>query len=423
MIKQGLVRSPSRRWLDVDADLLHPIIAGWLPQDWCSVNANLDPQRRARRLFSQDDERMKILVEHIVQEPYTGKITGGSERSAYLAVDALRLAGHQVDLVVPADSVKGDHIRSPVLSGRRGRLNMRLWYQFLAKVGANYDVILLNHPLDSPTAFRMPPDILRRCTYVNHNGSPWYVSAQAGMRLLGHLKLLRHLGGKAMYLSEQNHFKLQRQWAKVGPQSYSTSRFGEAGKRVVGNANYLAVDMFDDRLDEAICPPNIAAPRKSGVCVVSVGRPGGEKRLPLASRMARKLELSHFVFTTKSEGGQAEQVQKVRALGSEVFVDASHDEIMEVPAGADALILSSRKETYCHVAMEAMAHGVPVMAMEVPPALQSFKELILEWGSRFETTSLNDRQRIQSLVREKYSLERLGHRLSTALMNRNIRIS
>ena len=94
---------------------------------------------------------------------------------------------------------------------------------------------------------------------------------------------------------------------------------------------------------------------------MSIGRADNEKRLTKAGQAAVKLGKPHVVFTTMVNNYAKSVIAALERDGAAVFVDAPHDQIMAVLAGADALILSSRNATYCHVAMEAVAHGVPVI--------------------------------------------------------------
>lgn len=358
---------------------------------------------------------MKILVEHIVYQPYTGKITGGTERFTYLALAALRLAGHQAETVVPADSIECDRIRSPKPSKLVKGGDLRPWYAFLAEVGRGYDAILLNHPLDSPVPLSMPLPILRKCTYINHIASAAYVSSSMGMRLIGHLKALRHVGGHTLYLSEQNKADLEAQWAKQDDVAYGLSRYSEAGRRCTGDVSFLEHGLFDGRIDQAICPDDLAAPTASDGYLVSIGRADVGKRLELGSKVAKQLGKPHIVFTTTPDIKGQTIIAKLQEDGSEVFVDVPHDQIMAALAAADALLLPSKAKTYSHVAMEAVAHGVPVMALIAPPAMDDFPELLLPWDEPFVTTSLEERVGIQQFVQEEYSLLALSDRLQVAL--------
>ena len=62
-----------------------------------------------------------------------------------------------------------------------------------------------------------------------------------------------------------------------------------------------------------------------------------------------------------------------------------------------------------------VAHGVAVMALEVPPALDNFPELVLPWERPFATAMVEERADIQQFVAEEYSLCDLGRRLEAVL--------
>lgn len=91
-----------------------------------------------------------------------------------------------------------------------------------------------------------------------------------------------------------------------------------------------------------------------------------------------------------------------------------HGDVMEALAGAEALLLPSRNETFSIVAFEAVCHGVPVTCLEAPLAHEPFPELTWPWG-KWVTTSLKERQAMQAVVPRRTPLEALGRRLEAVL--------
>lgn len=127
---------------------------------------------------------MNILIEHIVHVPYTGKITGGTERFVNLASDALRTVGHRVSIMGPADST-GECVLSSVPSEQvASPINFRDWYRSIRDRAQVYDAIMLNQPLTLQWVLDPELDfMLKRSTYINHNGLRWYTEGRAGLRL------------------------------------------------------------------------------------------------------------------------------------------------------------------------------------------------------------------------------------------------
>lgn len=367
---------------------------------------------------------MKLLVEHVLFSPYTGTIYGGAEKSTYAMADALRKRGHQVDIVAPQDSTL-DCIKAPVWSGQHvvqhgGVMKMKVWYDFIRELSADYDGIYLNHGMTSQSLLDPRHEVwMSKSAYINRDGSGWYTTGAGGMRLLTNLRWMRYCGGKTYYMSEANRKKLDWVWSHPKKGLEVRGQCCTGGVKRIGHSDFFSTDPFDGQHNQLVFPADAVPARAPEGYLVAIGRPDANKRLHLASEMAKNLGKHLILFTTSrntsSTGDYHEKViAKCRSLGAEVRLDVPHPEIMQTLAGADALLLSSRDETFCRIAEEAISHGVPVSAMEVPPALSAYPELIREWGD-VSTTTLEERQTAHEYLRQTYTMDAYGARLEALL--------
>ena len=334
---------------------------------------------------------MKVLVEHSLTAPFTGQIQDGASKSAMMLCDALggTMLGTS-DSTAPC-------IKSPVLSGKAaGRMDMKRWYAFLREVSKDYEKIYLNHPLSSQSLLdESHRDWMQKSIYINHDGSGWMVTGNAGLRLSATLRFFRSCGGKSFYLDEENRNRLE--WVAKHPnkskviENYCRQYLGR-----INSLDFLNLPLFDGQFDQLsliVKTRTNRAPAQG--YAVSIGRPDKVKRLELSAKKAKKLGIRHIIFTmssnTSSQSSYPQDlIAHLKELGSEVRVDEPHDKIMECLASADFLILSSKEETFCHVALEAVQRGVPVMALEVPPVMQHFPEFLLEWQENYSLNTKNN---------------------------------
>jgi len=204
---------------------------------------------------------MNILIEHIVHVPYTGKITGGTERFVNLASDALRTVGHRVSIMGPADST-GECVLSSVPSEQvASPINFRDWYRSIRDRAQVYDAIMLNQPLTLQWVLDPELDfMLKRSTYINHNGLRWYTEGRAGLRLSACLQYMRSRGGRAFYLSKKNRDALEAV-AKGEVTRAVIAKECRGGVKRVGSDSFLGTALFDGHFDEAVYPPNAVIAR------------------------------------------------------------------------------------------------------------------------------------------------------------------
>ena len=155
--------------------------------------------------------------------------------------------------------------------------------------------------------------------------------------------------------------------------------------RTNGHA-YLDFELFDAQFDQSILCPETKSVRinKSEGYVISIARTDKNKRLEAAAKKAKQLGLKHKVYctsyNTSSKTTYAQDcINFIKELGSEVYLDRPHSEIMEALSRAEFLILSSINETFCHVAHEALQVGVKVMAYEVPPVMLGHEDMLIPW--------------------------------------------
>lgn len=336
---------------------------------------------------------MKILVEHPIFCPYQEKITGGTELFVHRVKEALSLLGHEVDVFGTADSTL-PCIQSSAYSTQwmqtqnAGNTKSKDWYDDLTEASKDFDKVILNTSLSSTHLLNsVYAPLLNKSIYFNHNASDWFVRGFAGRQMQSIVRYMRSLGGKSFYFAESNRAALEFAWNTPAEYQRATSGKVATGLRRLVDHSFLSLEMWDDQFNQAVCPHDAVEPRAPEGYLVFIGRNDPNKRLRLAQKKAKDLGRELRVLT-----------------------DVPHEEAMHVLAGADCLLLSSKNETFCITAFEALCHGIPVSCLEAPPALDFYPELARGWGDVTPNT-FEERQKISADLRSKYTLEAFGERL------------
>lgn len=362
---------------------------------------------------------MKILIEHVIFNPYTGDIWGGTEKSTYLQVAALRLLGHDVTVLAPQDSTLPCE-RAPVFSSEWGvkngsKMKMQQWYDYLLSIHERYDAIILNHPLTSQSVLSTKhAPWMKKAAYINHLSTEWYIVGAGGMRMLTNLRWLRYNGGRAFYLSDSNRDRMDWCWNHPKKGLEVRGQCCAGGVKRIGHNQFFELDCFDGKFNQFVFPTNITQPKKPGGYLIVAGRPDVSKRFHYATALAKKLGKRLIACCTAANNG-ARDTRHLKVLANlkenaDLRLDLPHDEIMSLIAGADCVLLPSQKENFSNVVVEAMCHGVPVSHLERQEPLLLYPALSREWGD-VEPNRLEDRVAAQQMLQRTYSLEEHGKRL------------
>lgn len=328
---------------------------------------------------------MKILIEHPVFIPYTGAVTGGTERFVHLAAKALS-QDHDVQIFASQDSttpcIKSSAFSTAYQISNKRNTNTKLWYNDLQTAAEDFDVVILNSSLTYTVLLNHPyKKLFSKSIYFNHNFSNWFLRGFSGKNMQLIARLFRSQGGKTFYFSDENKLQLENFWDGFRDEIVACV----SAKRK--DEPFLELELFDGKFNQAVFPDDAVPVQAPQGYLIAVGRDVPDKRLNQAKLMAKKLK------------------KELR-----VYSDLPHDELMKEVAGADCLLLSSRNETFSIAAFEAMCHGVPVSYIDEPPALQLYPELGRSWGD-INTNTLEERQRIQEHLKQTYSLEQFKRRL------------
>lgn len=313
---------------------------------------------------------MKILLVTTIYPPDIG----GPATYAWDVSRRLRARGHQVEIVSASVNATDADVFHPPKSLRRvrflrGAINIAFLFFLLLKIGRRNDVFYVQSPghvglltvwaarmLRKPVVMRFPGDVAWERTYARGETTKTlheFLRAPEG-------------GWQTSLLLRIQRAVTARVDRVITPSEYIRTALIEAyGVRATH------IHAIYHSFDTPALPTSRAHP--DGPVLLNVGRLARHKRIvDLIDAMPRvAAAFPNVQLLIAGDGSERAalqaQAEKLGVATHVRFLDRlSRERVLELMAEADALVLPSLWESLSHVAIEAIAIGVPVVATAIP---------------------------------------------------------
>lgn len=302
---------------------------------------------------------MRIVI---VSGIYPPDIGGPATHSANL-LSALQARGHNVRVITLSDGIRRtDHGSSVVKFPRRWPWPVRLlavsWW--LLRQRRTYDLVYATglHPAAVAGA-----RLARRVSVVKIVGDPaWERAVRRGQTDEGFDAFQSSASGSASVRAMQRlrNWTVSASDAVTVPSQY----LRDVVARWVPGSSMCVIH---NGVSEVVAPQGRLAANHQ-LTLVYVGRLVGHKRVDVLVNAVAAMDGAHLHII--GDGPERDQINAlIRDLDLsarvQTFGPLSHEEVLTRIAAADALVLASEYEGLPHVALEALACGVPVIAPSV----------------------------------------------------------